>query len=388
MDGNSLFGFVTVVASCIMMIPYIYKYELNDSCDGEKCSMIYNAIASKIYGSSVVASISVSVPIIVEFIYQYLSNKAIAMKGSALLLILILSLVIPDILILAFVIPFDNAILFICICHVRNGLLTCVVIKHTWEYGKDVFKLPVIMFLLTVGMAAQVLSCFSSFQRTQESSNELFKYIICCFSVVTAMYGTLAYKLLCKTISDGLSKMPSELLNLNVLLLPSISFGGVYTCLCIAYGGTVGSHSDAVFLATYNYAECVLFVAVYFFHVRLQNVLIKRGEDLQQQLESKGSFIRHMSHELRTKMNAALLSIEFLGGQLKQGLTDGTEEAVLEVSESCKSVVGVLNDVLNYDEMTDGTLLLARTRQGGYYLVESVAESFVMMVRYDDAYNT
>jgi signal transduction histidine kinase len=81
----------------------------------------------------------------------------------------------------------------------------------------------------------------------------------------------------------------------------------------------------------------------------------------EQLLESKKQHVRVISHEVRTPLNIAFVGLQLLEEDLKN--SDHVEDrsrldTITDVKSACQTALEILNDILNYDKIEDGNILL------------------------------
>ncbi len=87
----------------------------------------------------------------------------------------------------------------------------------------------------------------------------------------------------------------------------------------------------------------------------LENNLRKSAKQAENISFAKGRFLANMSHEIRTPMNGIL----GIGRMLQNmGLKDTAGDLVDKLMYSAKSLLGLLNDILDYSKIEEGQLLL------------------------------
>ena len=72
-------------------------------------------------------------------------------------------------------------------------------------------------------------------------------------------------------------------------------------------------------------------------------------------------FVRYISHEMRTPLNAVSLGLKYLGDQLPKYVQDSDILDSVAISQSaCSVTVNILTDLLTFDKIEDGELKLDR----------------------------
>ena len=78
-------------------------------------------------------------------------------------------------------------------------------------------------------------------------------------------------------------------------------------------------------------------------------------------LKAKKVYVRYISHEMRTPLNAAHLGLKILEKDMEGDsnyLTSDRLQIVREVGMACDMAVTILNDLLNYDKLEDQTMVI------------------------------
>lgn len=71
--------------------------------------------------------------------------------------------------------------------------------------------------------------------------------------------------------------------------------------------------------------------------------------------------MRYVSHELRTPLNVAFLGLKILYDELKPtGLPDLLLATLVDTQESCLVALDILNDMLLYDSISNGVMMLQK----------------------------
>lgn len=93
-------------------------------------------------------------------------------------------------------------------------------------------------------------------------------------------------------------------------------------------------------------------------------------------LKAKKVYVRYISHEMRTPLNAAHLGLKILEKNLNsfRGPKQNEHlEIVREVGTACEMAVTILNDLLNYDKLEDETLIIEPSKVvASDYILQSI----------------
>ncbi|MBL8753886.1 MAG: response regulator [Planctomycetes bacterium] len=97
--------------------------------------------------------------------------------------------------------------------------------------------------------------------------------------------------------------------------------------------------------------------------------------------QAKGEFLANMSHEIRTPMNGILGFTELLG---QSGLTDQQRDWVGTIDQSARSLLTVINDVLDTSRLEAGKLEIERVPFDLGLIVDQVRAMFAPSARTKD----
>ena len=98
-------------------------------------------------------------------------------------------------------------------------------------------------------------------------------------------------------------------------------------------------------------------------------------------MEVKRNFVRFISHEMRTPLNAASMGLRLV----KKALTGNASRVEVlatlkEVDEACEISIGILNDILTYDKISVGAMQLEYVAVNAWELMSSSVQLFKMQV--------
>ena len=80
---------------------------------------------------------------------------------------------------------------------------------------------------------------------------------------------------------------------------------------------------------------------------------------LQNSTKVKKKFIRYISHEIRTHLNAVSLGLKYLCDELPKYIQDpDILDSVTTSQSACSVSVNILTDLLTFDKIEDGKLKL------------------------------
>ena len=91
-------------------------------------------------------------------------------------------------------------------------------------------------------------------------------------------------------------------------------------------------------------------------------------------------FVRYISHEVRTPLNTAIMGLQVLVEALQATRDKENLDTAHEVRRSCDTAVNVLNELLIFDKLESGTLMLEKTTVSAVGLVEETVSMFQIQV--------
>ena len=186
----------------------------------------------------------------------------------------------------------------------------------------------------------------------------------------------------------------------QVLIDPdSISgYSAVYTLSCYPneHFAEVYTTENPMFTAIGAVLIIIITSAIFVLYDRCVSKEFNSKKEL---LEAKRQFVRFVSHEVRTPLNSVCMGLTLLKEEIAQSLGFKNVQEMLEKSErrggttcsnrdeswfnlanevqiNAQSSVDVLNDLLNYDKIETGTLMLELTTIPIWNLVERTVNKF------------
>ena len=116
-------------------------------------------------------------------------------------------------------------------------------------------------------------------------------------------------------------------------------------------------------------------------NANLEKKVRERTEALEKASAAKSEFLANMSHEIRNPMNTINLSSYMLG---RESLTKQQMQMVERISRSSKSLLMIVNEILDFSKMEAGQVDLELTTFNLGDLLHRMAESFVVMASEKD----
>jgi signal transduction histidine kinase len=109
-------------------------------------------------------------------------------------------------------------------------------------------------------------------------------------------------------------------------------------------------------------------------------------------LASKKSFVRYISHEIRTPLSIVYMGLQFLKSNQETNFVSSYDDSndhnlaaesdedlkqcINDMYNACDSAIGILNDLLLFDKLEDGKLLLDKSKIDIGVLLRSALSPF------------
>jgi len=102
---------------------------------------------------------------------------------------------------------------------------------------------------------------------------------------------------------------------------------------------------------------------------------------LQETLEEKRLFVRFVSHEIRTPLNTVFLGLKLLRDEIKSNYSTTHQlETLDEIQQSCDISLNILNDMLSFEKIESGRLVLEEEELNPKALLEETVAPFSIQV--------
>ena len=350
-----------VIISATIIISFVLcviKSQDADDADAtpDSYQILRNSILSCQYQTSLMASVVVALPMIVEIGLDGASigAKDLSAKVSWMTRIgLVVFVSLPRLLLFLGVLPSDSVVTgHFCAITFTNvatsgciGIFLCLDRDQKLEIGPICAATAVFTLVGSHALLKDQLKNYS----THGPKIPIF---------LTIAYVQLAYvfgKLLFDRITSRPQKLQSSVSNLIYFIgLCSILIGNVaidsyfetYTNLCVSL---------------HNYMAAVFLVII----MTLPGLLIRlECTELSQKMAGKDTFIRYISHEIRTPLNTVFLGMRYTKEELERiaplvpEYIEPIIETVAEVNECCDVALTILNDMLTFDKLEEGKMTL------------------------------
>ena len=103
---------------------------------------------------------------------------------------------------------------------------------------------------------------------------------------------------------------------------------------------------------------------------------------MQEILEKKQTFIRYISHEIRSPLNVANLGLNIIKESLQQEIIDRNDltNLIIEIENSGTVSIDLVNDLLTYEKIESGNIVLKKELTNAYELFSEALRPFIIQV--------
>ena len=105
-----------------------------------------------------------------------------------------------------------------------------------------------------------------------------------------------------------------------------------------------------------------------------------KAQALAENLEQKRTFVRHISHEMRTPLNVVLSGLELLNTFIPQ-MTSDMIEILYDIKSSCHIAIDTLNDILTFEKLEGNLLALDKSNENVNQLIAKTVRMFLIPAR-------
>ena len=163
-------------------------------------------------------------------------------------------------------------------------------------------------------------------------------------------------------------------------------FGNLIVSL--SFGSKDWPHTGSAEISLYFTIDILILVFTYHIPGRMAHY---DAALLQFQLQSKRAFVRYVGHEIRTPLKTVTLGLDLLDSRIKSYLetTHSTVTSTLlndvsrmisDVSDSATIAIDILNDLLLYDKIEEGNLVIFPENINVQHLISSLINNFSIQV--------
>ena len=223
---------------------------------------------------------------------------------------------------------------------------------------------PTVLLFLFFVIEILDISGLATGSRPPRIISIVIKYV--CYSLNIIVFVKFNYAMFHKYFSgsfhnllrDGLSVIQSEdRVSFLMSLMTTLSVTGqALLPLCGPGGIFFVEDSNPAYISMYCILTTIFSVLTTMIPSR---IIMHRSYTLRNELENRKVFVRHISHEVRTPLNAAVIALKLL--QSAVGERKSEEEILQLVSDaqdSCSIAVEILSDILDYEKAGDALMTI------------------------------
>jgi len=90
--------------------------------------------------------------------------------------------------------------------------------------------------------------------------------------------------------------------------------------------------------------------------------------------------MRYISHEIRTPLNTVFLGLKLLSDHLQVAGNVECLEIVKDTQQSCYTAIEILNDMLTFDKVKSGLLILEKSKISPIDFIQKTLTPFTLQV--------
>ena len=91
-------------------------------------------------------------------------------------------------------------------------------------------------------------------------------------------------------------------------------------------------------------------------------------------------FMRYISHEIRTPLNTVFLGLKLLSDHLQVAGNVECLGIVKDTQQSCYTAIEILNDMLTFDKVKSGLLILEKSKISPIDFIQKTLTPFTLQV--------
>ena len=219
---------------------------------------------------------------------------------------------------------------------------------------------------------------------TAQVIGEIFKYIsLSSILIINIMYLT------CTVRDSRNSKLP-------ILKLINSMDGNTHTGVIASLGLVLSILIYALLAISFDSQNGILYISKKFLVMYLclsivlclvltiipQRFLKAHAHRVLSELELKKTFVRYISHELRTPMSICLTGLDLAEEQVKRGAPVREILAIIrKLKQPCLTGVEILNKLLDFEKLEAGMTVLEKSKQDPTEFLSSTIEPFYLVAR-------
>lgn len=375
---NVPFTFGLIAGLTVLIIPALFNWELNVSSPP-----IYSALFSSRFRDSIILSIGFALPIMIDLVQDYFTyplQHLISPTSLSLKAILITIVIVPNLLILFFAIPYQSiGYLFVVLC-MRPIIIARIILPYlinlhrpewTWKRCYFAFMMIIIgrIFTLYAMYCNQVLA----------SVLGLAGFVSHILGGVIILYSSTCYLMDIRKeyteqiLPESINIAVMQTLFLNIVLISLTVIDA--TLITLTWISISSAH-----LISLNLTFTIPAIIFFCFQSR---VIHQKFIQNNRELEGKKGFIRFLSHEIRTPLNIAKVGFDLLKHEIQYEPLDLIKvlKTVAEIENANDLAVETLNTILAVDKIDDGQLIIEPSEVNALEYVAGTVQPFQLQAR-------
>lgn len=244
-------------------------------------------------------------------------------------------------------------------------------------------RVALILCFAYIYVIAQILTLTFGSTTTQVVA-DISKYLCISFIlIINIAYFTYTVKIWRASklsLIEWMNSMNGETHTGIVISFGLLSSVFTYAILAIIFNSRSGiTFITSKFLASYLCLSIALNLAI---SILPQRFLKAHANKVSSELELKKTFVRYISHELRTPISICLTGLDLAEEQLKRGAsTREVLSTIQDLKQPCLTGVDILNKLLDFEKLEAGLTVIEKTKQDPSLFLMSTIEPFYLVAR-------
>jgi signal transduction histidine kinase len=287
----------------------------------------------------------------------------------------VMYLAIPDLLYLFWMIPFNQIGFSLALLNARDIMYIYSLLHFLSKNSPAVWSRYSLYFVGFPAMILNVMDSYSAIYGYNDNESSLRDYLF--FFVVLVMYfiGNI-------TLFAYIFWWFRYVFSLRVDDIDTkIILSSIYAVVLLVYISV--THIGGFFKDEWNYerpitvhyllAGCTLMLTV-------SSSQFARLEANNNLVALKEMFLRYISHELRTPLSTVFLGLQIARSELDRTGQSELVETIADAQQSCQVTIGILNDMLLYDRIVNGHMVLEKRKLDPADIITKTLRPFRLQV--------
>jgi len=272
---------VTIISSLVAFFPYFFDWHFNYYPFDKIDAPINDAITSFEFRFSLGCTMSVSIPLLLDIFVEFYSaatGSVMSNQSISARLIMLSSLLIPDVFIFFLAIPNHDLKLIVLLYCLRNIASVFAIFRHLREYGSEVFKTYGAFIVVILLFCAHIYFEFLSFNNYYAGQFYLgFQvYTFLClfaFGILNVKWMLLLWKSKFKNLTIHQYSVCGYIISISL-------FGLGIIVIMFGFDSQIHGRTTAPVLVGYNYLVAVFAVALSMFQSHITRIEIFSGQQV------------------------------------------------------------------------------------------------------------